>query len=151
MNKAKVLPPYYIKESDSLSLLIKASMDQFKKLAFESEAVVPYAMLVDANGKAYEFWLTTKEQNEDSGSYIEKLKKKASLLLSRATITACAIVYDAFVLDEEGIDKEALVIYTIDKFGEQLQHHYPYVLGDKEIVYGERWTYTKAIKISEVR
>ncbi len=151
MNKPKVLPSYYINEDDEMSLLIKASKDQFEKLAFELEAVVPFAMLVDTNEKTYEFWLTTKEQNEDSGTYIEKLKKKANLLLSRSTITACAIAYDAFVLDEEGVDKEALVIYTIDKFGENLQHHYPYVLGDGDIVYGERWTYADLSTMEEVK
>jgi hypothetical protein len=149
MNKLKVLPAYNIKDSDSMNLLVKASMDHFKKLAFEPEAVVPYAMLIDANKKSYEFWLTTKEQSEDSEPYIEKLKKKAKLLLARSTIIACAVVYDAFVLDEDGIDKEALVICTIDKFGKELQHNYPYVLGDREIVYGERWTYADVGETSE--
>jgi hypothetical protein len=72
-------------------------------------------------------------------SLIKRLKLKAVELLKSSVIEAAAIAYDAHVIDEEGIDKDALSVILVRTEQYVVQINFPYVVADNELVFGEWW------------
>jgi hypothetical protein len=135
--KRKVLPPYHVKTSTSEKKLISTVKEQFIQLKKEEVTIIPYGFTIlgDKTSKL----IPQVELANHQISLIKRLKLKAVELLKSSVIEAAAIAYDAHVIDEEGIDKDALSVILVRTEQYVVQINFPYVVADNELVFGEWW------------
>ena len=135
--KRKVLPPYHVRTSTNEKKLINAIKDNFIQLKKEEVTIIPYGFTIlgDKTSKL----IPQVELANHQISLIKRLKLKAVELLKSSVIEAAAIAYDAHVIDEEGIDKEALSVILVRTEKDVVQINFPYVVADNELVFGEWW------------
>jgi len=135
--KRKVLPPYHVNTSTNEKKLVNAVKKQFIQLKKKDVIIIPFGLAI-SDVKISNLTPKIALGNQHI-SLIDQLKLKAVELLKSLVVEAAIIAYDAHVIDEEGIDKDALSVILVRTGQDVVQINFPYVVADNEIVFGEWW------------